>query len=100
MNLDDVLNMKCQTEDTFDQLFETCEKIGEGAQSVVKRVVERATKKEFAVKIMRNVDAETIMKIKHQYKILKTLDLPTIIKAHWLFINDKERTCKLVLELC
>ena len=92
--------MKCQTEDTFDQLFETKEKLGEGAQSIVKRVIDRNTGSEYAAKIMRNQDAETILKIKQQFKLQKTLDLPTLVRAHWLFISERESTCRLILDFC
>lgn len=81
-------------------MFETMEKLGEGAQSVVKKVVEKSTEKPFAAKIIRNVDVEKIHNIKHQYKLLKTLDFPTIVKARYLFIDEDESVCRLVLEYC
>jgi serine/threonine protein kinase len=64
------------------------EKLGEGGQSVVRRIVERSTDKEYAAKIIRNVDAEKIINIKHQYKLLKALNFPTIVKAYYLFISE------------
>lgn len=69
--LQQVLEHKCIIENSFDELFLTKEKLGEGAQSVVRRVEEKSSEKEFAAKIIRNVDAEKIHNIKHQYKMLK-----------------------------
>lgn len=65
------------------------EKLGEGAQSVVKRCVERASGKIFAVKLFRNSDCELISTLKTQYKILKLLNHPVIIEAHNLFVNEQ-----------
>lgn len=63
-------------------------------------MVDRSTGQEYAAKIMRNQDAEAILKIKQQFKLLKTLDLPTLASAHWLFISERESTCRLLLDLC
>ena len=58
------------------------------------------SKQEYAAKIMRNQDAETFLKIKQQFKLLKTLNLPTLVGAHQLFISERESTCRLLLDLC
>lgn len=92
-----MLNQKCEIHDSFVELFDTFEKLGEGAQSVVKRVVEKKSGEEYASKIIGSADAEKILGIKKQYKLLKALELPSIIKAHYLFISEKESTCRLVL---
>lgn len=50
--------------------------------------------------MIRNKDAETFKKLKEQYRILKNLSHPNIIKAHYLFINEKQGTSHMVCELC
>lgn len=39
------------------------------------------------------------MGVKKQYKLLKVLDFPSVIQAHYLFISEHESICRLVLEL-
>lgn len=71
----------------FHELFRIEEKLGEGAQSVVKRCTELATERVFAVKFFRKSDCELISTLKSQYKILKVLSHPKIVQAHYLFVN-------------
>lgn len=54
---------------------------------MVRRVVDKKTGANYAAKIIGHADAEKIMGIKSQYKLLKTLDLPTVIRAYYLFIS-------------
>jgi serine/threonine protein kinase len=84
----------------FFDLFDVAEKLGEGSQSIVRRCIEIASKKSFAVKLFRNSDVELISTLKTQYKILKVLSHPNIIEAHNLFVNEQERNCQLVLDYC
>lgn len=67
---------------------------------MVKRVVEKDTGKEFALKIIGNTDAERIEGVKLQFKLLRFLDLPSVIKAQNLYICEQASTCRLIMELC
>lgn len=73
------------------------EKLGEGAQSVVKRCTELASGKVFAVKLFRKCDTELIEMLKTQYNILKSLSHTNIIEGYYLFVNEITMGCQLVL---
>ena len=45
-------------------MFEELDKLGEGAQSVVKKVIEKSTKKVYAAKTFKTKDAEMVARIK------------------------------------
>ena len=86
------------TSGTFENLFEEKEKLGEGAQSVVKKVMEKSTKKLYAVKIFNKADAEMMMRIKQVYLLLRRLNFPTITKPSYLFISNKSSTARIVMD--
>ncbi len=84
--------------ENFEDLFTVQEKLGEGAQSVVKKCVEVASGKTYAVKLFRSCDAELIEMLKAQYKILIDLSHPNVIEGYYLFINEKAMCCQMVIE--
>lgn len=75
--------------ENFTDLFVVGEKLGEGAQSVVKKCTEVASGKVYAVKIFRCCDTELFEMLKTQYKLLTSLSHPHIIEAFYLFANEK-----------
>ncbi len=79
-------------------MYDVGKKIDEGAQSVVYEAVEKKTNKKFAVKVIKKKDLDIIRSLKTQFRILKNLDHPNIIKAHNLFIDEKMGLSHLVLE--
>jgi serine/threonine protein kinase len=86
--------------ESFFDLFNVEEKLGEGAQSVVKKCTELASGNIFAVKLFRSCDCELIEMLKAQYKILTELSHPNIIEGYYLFVNEKSMSCQMVLEYC
>lgn len=74
-------------DDCFEQFFQLREKIDEGAHSVVYVCEQKQSGKQFAVKSIRMKDFDIIYTLKQQFRILKSLDHPNIIKADRLYIN-------------
>ena len=74
---------------SFDELFTLTQKVGEGSQSIIYECIEKDTQDKFIVKKMRNRDIESLVNLKEEYRILKNLNHPHIIKVFYLFINDK-----------
>lgn len=68
-------------------MYELTGKIDQGAESVVYEAIERKTNKKFAVKVFKKKDQDFINRIKTQFRILKNLDHPNIVKAYNLFVN-------------
>jgi serine/threonine protein kinase len=62
-------------------------KIDEGAESVVYEGREKKSDKKYAVKVFKKKDQDFINRIKTQFRILKNLNHPNIIKAYNLFVN-------------
>ena len=79
-------------------MFEEADKLGEGAQSVVKKVIQKSTGKVFAVKTFKTKDAEMVLRIKQVYLMLRTLDFPTVTKPYYLFISNKTNTARVVMD--
>lgn len=79
-------------------MFEETDKLGEGVQSVVKKVIEKSTGKVFAVKTFKTNDAEMISRITQVYLLLRTLDFPTVTKPYYLFISGKTNTARVVMD--
>lgn len=72
-------------------------KIDEGMESVVYKAVEKSTKVIYAVKVFKKKDQDILNRLKTQFRILKNLNHPNIIKAYNLFINEKIGLSHLVL---
>lgn len=83
---------------TIDTLYEMKEVIGQGTFAKVKRATERATGKEFAVKIInKSAMAENRENIMTEITILKNVHHPNIINLHHVFENRHK--IYLVMEL-
>lgn len=83
--------------DNFFDRFEVHEKLGEGAQSVVKRCTDRLSGIDYAVKKFGQCDLELIEMLKVQYRILTEQNHINIIEGYALFVDEKSMTCQLVL---
>lgn len=82
----------------FDEMYDLIRKIDEGGQAVVFEAIEKKTKEKYAVKVIKKKDQDIIRSLKTQFRILKNLDHPSIIKAYNLFIDEKCGISHLVLE--
>eukprot|EP01102_Stenamoeba_stenopodia_P019652 TRINITY_DN7469_c0_g2_i1.p1 TRINITY_DN7469_c0_g2~~TRINITY_DN7469_c0_g2_i1.p1 ORF type:complete len:488 (+),score=128.67 TRINITY_DN7469_c0_g2_i1:39-1466(+) len=84
----------------FEKDFEVLEQIGRGSRSVVRKVVDKVTKEQAAVKIINKqyltleVDQKNVEK---EISIMKKLDHPNVMKL--LEVYDTNRAYYLVLEL-
>jgi serine/threonine protein kinase len=56
-------------------------------------------KKKFAVKVIRATDEELMEVAYEEYKVLRTLDHPNIVKMHDAFFNQMKETMYLVMDL-
>lgn len=81
-------------------MYDLVRKIDEGSQSVVYEALQKKTKRKYAVKIIRKRDQDIIFNLKTQFRILRNLDHPNIVKAYNLFIDEKLGIHHLVLEYC
>lgn len=57
-------------------------------------------RKKFAVKIIRARDQEYQKVALKEYKLLRTLNHPGVIKMHDAFVNNARETIYLVMDLC
>lgn len=83
----------------FELKYELLEIIGEGTTALVKKCINRETKKAFAVKIIRTNDTEIIKAIKNEFLIQKELSHPNIVEVYELFYNPITSQIKIVMEL-
>ena len=59
----------------------------------------KSSEKKFAVKIIRSSDDEFLDIAYEEYKLLKQLDHPNIVKMHDAFLNQMKGTMYLVMDL-
>ena len=62
-------------------------------------MTERSSKKEFAAKLFKKVDIEMIDRYKAVFLFMRSLNYPTIIKPHYMFISYKTNTVRVILDL-
>lgn len=82
----------------FYKLYKRKEKLGEGASAIVRKYVKIETGETFAVKIVRNRDQEIFTQIKSEFKNLRKLDHPNVIKALELYYDDQKGKIFYVME--
>ena len=71
----------------FEEKYEICEKLGEGANGVVKRCVDRNTGEVFAVK-MGTMEEEHIVTLRSIVSIMKKLRHPNILQMKELYVDS------------
>lgn len=49
---------------------------------------------------MQNMDEERIHHTKQEFKIVQSLDLPTIAKVHEMYVSATESECRIIMEYC
>jgi serine/threonine protein kinase len=74
----------------FYKLYNKKEKLGEGASAIVRKYLKIESGEFFAVKTIRNRDGEIFSQIKNEFKNLRRLNHPNIIRALELY-NDEEK---------
>ena len=83
----------------FEEKYEVLDTIGEGTTCLVKRCIDKATRKTWSAKIVRTNDIEVIKAIKTEFLILKSLSHPNIVKVHEMFYNPINSRIRIVMEL-
>lgn len=78
------------------QQYDMLEVLGQGASALVHKAIRKADKKEVAVKTMQSFDEEMIAVRCQEFKLLKDLKHPNIIKAYDCFVSRDQ--VALVLE--
>lgn len=78
---------------SFSDEFSVKEELGKGAFSVVKRVVAKKTKKEFAAKIIntRKLTSRDLQKLEREVRIVKMLSHSNIVSLHYVYQEDHYR---------
>jgi serine/threonine protein kinase len=79
--------------------YEVKEVLGRGAFSSVKRCINKQTKKEFAVKVIKkkHLDPKTLQNVKDEVDILHKIDHPNVV--HLDAVYDTPDKLYIVLEL-
>ncbi|CAK74290.1 unnamed protein product (macronuclear) [Paramecium tetraurelia] len=77
----------CADTKKFDQEYEMMEILGEGCLGLVKRIINKQTKEEYAVKIVQTQDDEIIRNMIIEFKSLQKLNHDNIVKVHRLYID-------------
>ena len=75
---------------SFHETYELKEELGKGAFSVVKKCIQKGTKKEFAVKIIdaRKLTSRDSHKLEREARICRRLEHPNIVRLHGNTIEE------------
>jgi hypothetical protein len=73
--------------------------LGEGSTGLVKKCLNKETRKFYAVKIIRSNDTEFLKAIKNEYIIQKHLFHPNIVRAYEMFYNPITSRVKIIMEV-
>ncbi|CAD8117575.1 unnamed protein product [Paramecium sonneborni] len=82
----DVENIVPNTKEFFEE-YEMHERLGEGCLGLVKKVVQKRTGQEFAVKIVATQDDEIIRNMINEFKRLIKLSHGNIVKAYKMYLD-------------
>ncbi|CAD8118147.1 unnamed protein product [Paramecium sonneborni] len=82
----DAENIVPNTKEFFEE-YEMHERLGEGCLGLVKRVVQKRTGQEFAVKIVATQDDEIIRNMINEFKRLIKLSHGNIVKAYKMYLD-------------
>ena len=76
---------------SFHELFELKEELGKGAFSVVKKCINRETRREFAAKIIdaRKLNSRDLQKLEREARICRKLHHPNIVRLHANLTEDR-----------
>ena len=83
----------------FNEKYKMGEKIGEGSNGIVRKCFKRDEncEKVYAVKSME-MDEEHILFLKKNFKIIRALNHPNIIKYRAMYLDLPKHTCYLVMD--
>lgn len=85
---------------TFKEHYIKLERLGEGAHAIVYHIKDRLNMQDFAAKFYRTNDEEFIKCIEAEFKILKDITHPNIIKVHKLEEYPEQGVYVLIMEYC
>lgn len=84
--------------ETFQKKYRLLQKVGEGTDGVVYKCVKKRTGKVMAVKCFK-VEDDHLTQLKENFRILKMLKRPNILRHEALYIDMKRHQGWLVMEL-
>lgn len=96
----DNLNNDSEISKAFHRKYDTKGVLGRGTFAVVKRIVRKSDKREFAVKVLNknHLTRKEIKGLKQEVKIMYEINHPNIVKCYDYY--DTSVKVKMVLELC
>lgn len=73
------------------------DKIGEGSNGLVRKCYLKSTGEIFAVKSI-DMEEEQIMFLKNNFKYIKSLSHPNIIRYQVMYLDNRKKTCYLIMD--
>ena len=95
---DSSVQLESLFENQFESVYDELEILGEGCSSVVKKCEHKVLKAIRAVKIIRSDDEEYIEISKNEYKLLKNLSHPQLIKMYDCIHDELKGSLYLIME--
>ncbi|KAL4508228.1 hypothetical protein ABPG72_021601 [Tetrahymena utriculariae] len=83
----------------FHLYYQEFEILGEGCVGLVKKVRKISTGEYFACKTVKLKDEETVMQVIREFKNIKKLNHPNIVKMYELFVDEVKRRIYTIMEL-
>jgi serine/threonine protein kinase len=83
----------------FDKFFEEKEILGEGCMGLVRRVIKLENNQQYACKMVKTNDEETIKNVINEFKNCRKLDHSNIVKVYELYIDENHAKIYTIMEL-
>ncbi|KAL4450265.1 hypothetical protein ABPG74_008971 [Tetrahymena malaccensis] len=87
------------SKDSFENYYELQDVLGEGCVGLVRKAIKITDQSEYAVKIVRTRDEETIMNIKNEFLHLRELQHKNIVKVYEIYIDKTKGKIYTIMEL-
>ncbi|EAR98522.3 Serine/Threonine kinase domain protein (macronuclear) [Tetrahymena thermophila SB210] len=85
--------------ESFENYYELQDVLGEGCVGLVRKAIKITDQSEYAVKIVRTRDEETIMNIKNEFLHLRELQHKNIVKVYEIYIDKTKGKIYTIMEL-
>ena len=86
-----------------EDVYELGPELGRGSFGVVRRVKNRVTGREYAMKtlqLVHDLGAEAYSNLRNEIQVMKLLDHPSIVRLYETYTSARRRQIFLVMELC
>ncbi|KAL4475774.1 hypothetical protein ABPG72_011551 [Tetrahymena utriculariae] len=87
------------SKESFENYYELQDVLGEGCVGLVRKAIKITDQSEYAVKIVRTRDEETIMNIKNEFLHLRELQHKNIVKVYEIYIDKTKGKIYTIMEL-